>query len=102
MSEALVERRLQLDRTAEVLLQFLPPAPDGDDCRCEFCIVWPDRTETKRAMGVDPIQSLLLAMEMAHVWLLASPEGRSGRLSWLDGKDLGLPLPSAVKREDFA
>lgn len=88
-----IERRLSLATGAEVILRFYQPEPDGESCyRCEYQIDWPDRKRKFCGFGVDSVQALTIAMQMAHVELLTSAEGKSGALSWLGEADLGLPL----------
>lgn len=51
-----------------------------------------DRQCTFHGFGVDSVQALTIAMQIAHAELLTSAEGKSGALSWLGEADLGLPL----------
>jgi hypothetical protein len=88
-----IERQFELPDGATVALLFLRPEPDGDDYRCGYEIIWPDRTRSSYATGIDAVQALLLAMQKAHVELQVSPEYKSGALSYLGERDLGLPLP---------
>jgi hypothetical protein len=101
MVDGFIERRFDLGQSSEVIVRFAPPVMVGDDFRCEYDIVWPDRTWSSKAPGVDAVQALILAMEKAHVELLASDEFRSGQLSWFGSEDLGMPLPGNVTPEDF-
>ena len=102
MSEAFIERRFDLADGAEVLVRFHRPAPDDADYRCNYEIIWPDRKRAFHAIGIDEVQALILAIQMAHVDLLSSPEAKRGELTWLGSRDLGLPIASSVKPEDFA
>jgi hypothetical protein len=89
--DAFIERRLELDTGAEVVLRFHKPEPDGESYRCAYQIDWPDRQRESHGFGVDAVQALIIAMQMAHAELLTSAEGKSGALSWLGQADLGLP-----------
>jgi hypothetical protein len=93
MDVVFIERQFELGDSASVVLRFLRPQPDGNDYRCTYQITWPDRERSAYGMGIDAVQALLLAMQMAHVYLLASPEYKAGALRYLGERDLGLPLP---------
>jgi len=93
MDVIFIERRFELGDSASVVLRFLRPEPDGDDYRCAYEIIWPDRARRSYAMGIDAVQALLLAMQKAHVELQVWPEYVSGALRYLGERDLGLPLP---------
>lgn len=84
---------------AEVRLVVEAPAPDQDDFRCAFRIIWPDRESRGYGMGVDTAQALQLGLQRAHIELLRSAEGRRGALRWLGMEDLGLPLPPGMTAE---
>ncbi len=101
MDVVFVERQFELGDGATVVLRFLRPEPDGNDYRCDYKIVWPDRERSAYAMGVDAVQALLLAMQRAHMDLLVSPERKAGSLLYLGERDLGLPLPPSSRPEDF-
>lgn len=101
MDDIVAQRRFELRGSLEVVIRFSRPVPDGNDFRCRYEIVWPDRTHVSNGFGVDEMQALILAIEKAHVELLASPEGRRGELTWLGMRDLHLPLMSSVTPDDF-
>jgi hypothetical protein len=101
MDVVFIERQFELGDSATVVLRFLRPEPDGDDYRCDYKIIWPDRELSAYAMGIDAVQALLLAMQKAHAYLLASPERKAGTLLYLGEHDLGLPLPPSSRAEDF-
>jgi hypothetical protein len=88
---AFVERRLELEGTAGVLVRFLKPVQDEEDYRCDYSILWPDRERKLSGFGIDEVQALLSAMQNAHAELLATSESKAGRLTWLGERDLGLP-----------
>ena len=101
MDETFIERRFEIGGKA-VVLRFMRPERDGDDCyRCHYRITWPDRERNFFGFGVDEVQALYVAMHNAHADLLASPEGRAGLLTWLGQQDLGLPLAGSVTPDDF-
>jgi len=98
--ENFIERQLHLRGGGQVTVRFSQPRQDGDDYRCEYQIEWPDRQRGFHAYGVDSVQALILAMQNAHVDLLTSAENRSGALSWLGQRELGLPLGESLKPQD--
>jgi len=97
-----IERRLDLADKSEVMVRFYRPVADEADFRCDYEIIWPHRKRAFYAIGIDEMQALILAIQMAHTDLLASPEAKRGELTWLGSRDLGLPLASSVRPEDFA
>jgi len=99
---AFIERRMELEGTGGVLVRFLKPVEDEEDYRCDYQIIWPDRERTFHGYGIDEVQALLSAMQNAHADLLSSTESKTGRLTWLGERDLGLPLAGAMKPSDFA
>ncbi len=103
MDEIILTRQFELTSGGEVVLSFFKPAAFDADYKCSFKITWPDREKIFYGAGVDEIQALLLAMQNAHVYLLASPEWKSGKLSWLGDRSIGLDLPLAasVTLKDF-
>jgi uncharacterized protein DUF6968 len=84
-----------------VIVRFSCPERNKDDYECRYEIIWPDRERNFQAFGVDGLQAIMLAMQMAHVDLLTSPEGKAGRITWLGRPNLGLPLPGEMTRKDF-
>lgn len=68
--------------------------PDGGGYYCPFQIVGVGAEDIKYAAGVDPIQSLQLAMVMIGATLQFLNEGLDGELRWEGGGegDLGFPL----------
>ena len=102
MESVFIERQFELGGEARVVVRFLRPESDRGDYRCDYKIVWPDRERSFHAFGIDAVQALMLAMQMAHVDLLLSPESKAGDLCWLGERNLGLPLSPSVTREDFA
>jgi uncharacterized protein DUF6968 len=101
MASVFIERQFELGE-ARVVLRLFVPEPSDKDYGCEYSIVWPDREQRRRIFGIDAVQALLLAMQMAHVDLLLSPESKAGQLTWLEERDFGLPFSPGTRREDFA
>ncbi|WP_412033468.1 DUF6968 family protein [Mesorhizobium sp. CO1-1-8] len=80
----------------EVVCRFQRPIRGDEDCRCDYQIVFPARKRAFRAFGIDEVQALLLAMQMAHAYLLVSDEYKNQGLTWLGMRDLGLPLAGGL------
>jgi hypothetical protein len=76
------------------------PLPGGRDYICVYQYTGLGNDDrTRFAGGVDSMQAILLAMQMALVELVCSAAYRSGTLTWEGSFDLarGLPLPDAIK-----
>lgn len=77
-----------------VPITIYAPVDQGDHWRCQFDIMWPDRTKTMRAGGFDSAQALYLAMQAIAVNLYASPYHEAGTLRWgKPGTGYGFPMP---------
>ncbi len=96
-----VERQLELSNGSHVVIRFFEPVADQADFRCDYEITGLDATRKSHGFGVDAVQALVLAMQKAHIDLLASRQAKAGELTWLGQPDLGLPLPANVKPADF-
>jgi Domain of unknown function (DUF6968) len=101
MEHPFIERSFELG-SETVIVRFMRPEPSTVDYECRYKIVWPDRERNFHTFGVDEVQALTGAMQMAHVDLLTSPEGKAGLITWLGQRDLGLPLPGTMTPKDFA
>lgn len=91
-SEPFVKRLFVVDGR-EVECRFYQPEMDGADSVCRFEIDWPEGIKSVSMYGVDGVQALSLAMQTAHAYLLAARERHGRIVTWLDGGDLGLPIP---------
>ena len=88
-----VERRFELN-DQQVIARFAKPTLEpGGEYRCGWSLQWPDREKAAGARGIDGVQALLLAMKTVHTQLLDSVEYKTGRLTYLDGRDFDLPPP---------
>ena len=101
MAEIIAERSYELQSGGNVVLRLFRPEKIDADWSCGYDIIWPDRQDRLAVFGIDAVQSLLLAMTVVHATLLASPESKSGDLTWLGEPDLGLPLASTPSPSDF-
>jgi hypothetical protein len=93
----LAERVLDLDtgggrRQVQVLIGVPRPLPDSTDVYCPYQIVGLLGGAVRYTEGVDAAQAIYLAMEAIGTALVATPEARSGRLSWYGETALGFPV----------
>jgi len=81
-----------------VLLEIGAPYPidKGPDCWCPYRISGLGSGKVKRIGGVDSMQALYLAMQMAATDLYASDAAREQILTWLGQRNLGLPTLNAI------
>ena len=95
MPETFCERVIQIDgQTAGC--RFYQPESDGQDFRCRYEIDWPEKLYRGHAYGVDAVQALLLAMQKAHTELLTARENDGRKITWLDMRSLGMPIPKTI------
>jgi hypothetical protein len=99
-SQVIATRVFELADGGSVVLELYAPEPDpapNGDFRCGFRIVGLCGSDgvLKHIYGVDAVQALVLALQTIGVFLYTSAEGRAGDLTWLGGRDLGLPLSEA-------
>ena len=98
-----VERHFEFNGGTQVIVRFFEPVAEKQQCfRCDYEIAWPDAQNISRGYGADAVQALVLAMQGAHVDLLASARARAGELTWLGNRDLELPLPANTIPADFS
>ena len=71
-------------------LVLYPPRADGADWRCDYTLGLPDKPVRSYAMGVDPLQAVLLALDIAQVHLLLHSRDKGMQVTWL-GTEPGLP-----------
>ena len=98
----IAERELTLDADQKVQVLIGKPerSPDGVDWYCPQQIVGIRSGSVRYAMGVDPVQALVLALCMVGAELYASAEYEAGRLSWDCGAvkgDLGFPVTENIR-----
>jgi len=93
----LAERILDLETSAgrrevKVLIGVPRGLPDSTDVYCPYQIVGLSGGGVRYTEGVDAAQAIYLAMEAVGTLLAATPEARSGRLSWYGETALGFPV----------
>ncbi len=97
-----IERQFELSDGARVVVRFNEPVADQQDFRCDFEIAWRDDIHKSHAFGIDAVQAILMAMQKAHIDLLASSHAKAEEITWLGNRDLGLALPANITPSDFA
>ena len=99
LSAPFVERTVNVDGQ-DVCVRFFQPEPDETSFFCRYEIDWPEGTRSKRAGGVDGVQALLLAMQIAHTDLLSARENHGSQVSWLNERSLGFPIADTIRDLD--
>ena len=88
--------------SGEVELRILMPIEAGDDFSCRYEIHWQGRVKISDVLGVDAVQALLLALQRLASEMYFSDEYKTGRLEWMGGNNLGLPLPAGLEPPNFS
>lgn len=93
-------RTLQLrtdNGSVPVVVNIHVPSPDDRSWACVCEIGWPEGKEVIRALGLDGLQALQLAMDKAAVHLYGSKPHRDGLLTWDGAPGYGLRLPRPAR-----
>ncbi len=78
--------------TRKVVLRIGRPRPDPEgDWLCPVQVVGLEDDAVMNVNGIDAVQALLLAMQMAGARLTHPPRGVT--VTWMGMPDVGLPLP---------
>jgi hypothetical protein len=97
VGKVIAERILDLDgsdgrREVRVLIGEPRCLPDSTDCFCPYRVLGLAEDTVRYTEGVDGAQAIYLAMEAVGTWLAATPEARSGTLTWYGERALGFPV----------
>lgn len=97
--DVIASRILEVDGAPNFHIRIGRPklAPENDCWFCSYELVGPSTSRRGRSGGVDAMQALILALNMLAVDVEFSEESEQGRLSWLESKDVGLPLPPVIE-----
>jgi hypothetical protein len=98
-SDVIAERTFTVDGR-ELSCRFFRPEEDDGSYFCRYEIDWPEQRRSRRAGGVDEVQAILLAMQLAHSELLAARENDGRAIAWLNDRSLGLPIASSIRDWD--
>ncbi len=110
LEDVIARRELILaadDMERRIHVLFARPRKDprlGQDYICEWQAPELTAGRTYTAYGIDEVQALELALQMAGMTLQTCQEAREGRLFWLErGQlDLGFPKPQPRSEDDVA
>jgi hypothetical protein len=82
-------------QSQKVVVRIGIPEPEEDFWRCATLIDGaPTEGEVFHAYGEDSLQALLLGIQALAIRVKAL--GQTGKLTWFDGTDLGLPEPDTA------
>lgn len=91
------ELALRDGKPVSVIIGMPQSLPDGhEDYFCPFQIIGIGNEKVRYGVGVDAVQAVWLTLQMIGARLYASPEARSGALSWLGQSNLGFPVPESI------
>jgi Domain of unknown function (DUF6968) len=86
------------DRDMPVEVRLFEPVPDDEAWSCGYEIDWPLGPEIGRAVGVDSIQAIVLALQKVGTILYTSDYHRNAQLTWPPGGDgYGFPVASNIR-----
>lgn len=92
-NNAILTRRFDLRDGAHVDIFVWKPEPDGDrTVRCPYRIYGIGTEKLYYGYGVDTVQAITLTLLAISTQLYTSDAYRDGDLTWLDSRDLGLPM----------
>ena len=86
-----IEREFEFQGGPLPVRLYAPTATPHDDFECHWEILWPQRAQRARAIGIDSMQALLLALVAVRAELMENPAYQAGKLTYLGGNDLGFP-----------
>jgi len=86
------------EKVKDVGVRFDQPIDHGTHWTCGFEIDWPSGPMKKEAEGIDSVQALLLAFQMAGTILYVSSYHEAGLLWWdKPGDGYGFPTPTGMR-----
>jgi hypothetical protein len=97
-----IATRVLTARTAQgdvdIPIRIFAPEKAEIDWSCRFDIGWPEEMLTRAAFGVDPVQSLFIAMQMIGAQIYASSYHEKGLLKWQGSeRGYGFPVPNGIR-----
>lgn len=99
LHDVIAQRTFTVDGQ-ELRCRFFRPIEDGGSFFCRYEMDWPEHQRSRRAGGVDEVQAILLAMQLAHTELLAARENDRRNVTWLNDRSLGLPVAQSIRDWD--
>ncbi len=100
VGDVIAERELEIEDGRPVLVQIGKPQRDpdvGGDFYCPFQMTGIGNEKIRYACGVDTVQALVLTLNMIAAELYTSDEARSGKLTWLGQRNLGIPVNHVIQ-----
>jgi hypothetical protein len=105
IKDAILMREFKLRSGGEIRIYFWKPVYCSDvpeegaheHYKCYFQIIGIDNDKTRRVVGVDSIQALMLALQAAGLYLYTSNLYESGELTYLGYRDLCLSLSDGTR-----
>ena len=90
----IADRQLELSdgNRVEVLIWAPRKVADGE-YHCSFKISGLGDGQTRRGVGVDGMQALVLTLQRIGAYLYTSDKHKSGSLTWFGDANLGFPVP---------
>jgi hypothetical protein len=93
LGQVIASRTFELEGgTAELLIGMPAPFDDGCNFYCPFQLKGVGDERVRYAGGIDAVQALILALDIADVYIETRPETKDGRLTFL-----GRPAPGFRK-----
>lgn len=79
-------------------IRLFKPVSDDGAWSCRYEIDWPSGTKHGRAVGIDGIQAILLALQKIGIILYTSEHHKNAQLAWPAAKSgYGFPVPSNAR-----
>ena len=102
ISNPIATRELELDASGKVLIVVGAPFAADDNNEefwCPYQITGMGGEKVKVGIGVDSLQAFCIALQKISADLVYSKEYQEGRLRWLGGVDLGLPILESMQND---
>jgi len=94
----IARREFELGDSGKVILEVGTPYPvdDGKTWFCPYRILGLGNERVKRTGGIDSVQAVYMALQMAGTDLYTSDPSRQKELTWCGQLNLGLPVPKTI------
>ena len=91
-------REIDIDDNRKVTVAIGMPQefPEGHDFYCPYQILGMGRENVRYGAGVDPVQALILTLQIIGTDLYTSDAFKAGRLRYLGSRNLGFPVPENI------
>ncbi len=98
LSHTLYLRTGAAERAIAIAIEVFKPEPRQKAWACRYVIDWPEAQQTFESRGGDPLQALVLALQMIGSEIYTSAYHREGRLRAYDGEEgYGFPVPGSLR-----